>query len=114
MTKGINAGKYRHRITIKAGPTNTTRDTFGRRKGTWTAVATDLWAEKQDWQGTESVEGGRETASVITKFKIRYRTDVSPAQRIYYGTDVYQIDSILDFDGTQHELVLNCRKVVES
>lgn len=113
MTKGINAGKYRHRITIKSSPTDASRDTFGRRKGTWTAVASNIWAEKQDWQGTETVEGGRDTASVTTKFKIRYRTDVSPAMRIYHGSDIYQIDSVLDFDGTHRELVLNSRRVVE-
>jgi SPP1 family predicted phage head-tail adaptor len=113
MSKNINAGKYRHRITIKQSPTDTTRDTFGRRKGSWTTVARDVWAQKEDWQGQETTEAGRDTASVTTKFKIRYRTDVSAAMRIYHGAVIYLVDSVLDFDGTHHELVLNCRRVVE-
>jgi SPP1 family predicted phage head-tail adaptor len=112
MTNMLNAGKYRHTITIKAAPLDSSRDTFGRRTGTGATVAS-VWAEKQDWQGSESVEGGRDAASVTTKFKIRYRTDLKPEMRIYHGADVYQIDSLLDFDGKLRELVLNCRRVVE-
>jgi SPP1 family predicted phage head-tail adaptor len=59
-------------------------------------------------------EGRRETASVTTRFKIRYRTDIEPSMTVHLGTDVYNIASVLDFDGTQRELTLNCRKVINS
>lgn len=105
----MRIGKYRHRITIKNPPTDATRDTFGRRKGTGTTVCT-VWAEKQDWQGDESTENKRESASVTTKWKIRYRTDLTPAMKIYFGGEVYDLLSVLDFDGTKRELVLTSRK----
>lgn len=105
----MRIGKYRHRITIKNPPTDATRDTFGRRKGAGTTVCT-VWAEKQDWQGDESTENKRESASVTTKWKMRYRTDITPAMKIYFNGDVYDLLSVLDFDGTKRELVLTSRK----
>jgi SPP1 family predicted phage head-tail adaptor len=108
--KPINAGKYRHRITIKDAPSDSTRDTFGRRKGTGATVCT-VWAEKQDWQGGENTEGKRETASVTTKWLTRFRTDVAPEMQIVHGEDVYSILSVLDFDGRKRELVLTSRRI---
>ncbi len=107
------AGKYRYRIEIRNAPADTARDGFGRRKGTGTTLAT-VWAEKQDWAGDETAEGKRETASVIVKWKIRYRTGVSSEMRILHGADVYEILSILDFDGRRRELVLTSRKVIDA
>ncbi len=108
--KAIIAGKYRHRITIKAAADDTTRDTFGRRRADDVTVAT-VWAEKQDWAGDETTENGREAASVVTKFRTRYRTDIASEMSIEHGTDVYDILSVMDFDGTKRELLLTCRKV---
>ena len=108
----INAGKYRYRVTIKGAPADSTRDTFGRRKGTGTTIAANIWAEKQDWLGDETTENGRETASVSARWRIRYRTDVLPEMQLIHKSDVYNIMGVLDFDGKQRELVLNCRKVL--
>jgi SPP1 family predicted phage head-tail adaptor len=112
MSPTINAGKYRHRITIRNAALDSSRDTFGGRKGAGTALAT-VWAEKQDWSGAEADEVGRETATVVTKWRIRYRTDVKPVMQIVFDADVYDILNVLDFDGTKRELVLESRKVVE-
>lgn len=106
------AGKYRHRITVKNAPLDSSRDTFGRRKGTGTTVCT-VWAERQDWQGDESEQGKREVASVTTKWKLRYRTDITPEMQIIEGSDTYNILSVLDFDGTKRELLITSRKVLE-
>lgn len=107
-----NAGKYRHRITIQNAPLDSSRDTFGRRKGAGTTVCT-VWAERQDWQGDESEQGKREVASVTTKWKLRYRTDITPEMQIVEGSDTYNILSVLDFDGTKRELLITSRKVLE-
>src|SRR5688572_25962134 len=108
----INAGKYRHRVTIKAAALDSSRDTFGRRKGVGTTIASNIWAEKQDWLGDETTENGRETASVSTRWKIRFRTDVLPEMQLVHGSDTYDIQAVLDFDGRRRELMLNCRKVL--
>jgi SPP1 family predicted phage head-tail adaptor len=104
------AAKYRHRIAVTAAPLDSSRDTFGRRKGTGTTVCT-IWAEKQDWQGDETTQNNREFASVTVKWKVRYRTDITPEMQIVEGADTYNILSVLDFDGTHRELVITSRKV---
>lgn len=111
MAGMINAGKYRHRITIRNAPTDASRTSFGGRKGTGTTVAT-VWAEKQDWSGSEVDEVGRETPTVVTKWRTRYRTDLTPAMQIVFDGIVYDILNVLDFDGTKRELVIESRKVV--
>jgi len=108
----INAGKYRHRVTIKGAAADSTRDTYGRRKGIGTIIAANIWAEKQDWLGDETTENGRETAAVSTRWRIRYRTDVLPEMQLVHGADIYDIMGVLDFDGRKRELTLNCRKVL--
>lgn len=109
----ISIGKYRHRITIRNASTDVSRDSFGGRKGAGSDVAT-VYAEKQDWSGGEITEGKLGTATVTTKWRIRYRADVAPKMQVVHGSDVYDILSVLDFDGTRRELTLECRKVVEA
>lgn len=104
------AAKYRHRITIKNPADDSTRDTFGRRIGVGSTVAT-VWAERQDWQGDETVANNREVGVVTTKWKIRYRADVASKMLIYEGSVQYEILSVLDFDGTKRELLISSRKV---
>jgi SPP1 family predicted phage head-tail adaptor len=107
----INPGKYRHQIVIRNPPADSSRDDFGGRKGSGSTVAT-VYAEKQDWSGSELDEAGRQTATVTTRWKTRYREDILPKMQIVLGTDVYNILSVLDFDGTQRELTIESRKVV--
>lgn len=109
--KRINAGKYQHTIVIRNPPADASRDVFGGRKGTGTTVAT-VWAEKQDWTGVELNEANRETAAVSTKWFIRYRTDVLPKMQIVHGSNVYEILTVLDFDGTKRELVIESRRLI--
>lgn len=109
--KMINAGKYRHAVTIRNVPGDASRDAFGGRKGTGSTVAS-VYAERQDWTGGEVNEANRETASVTTRWRMRYRTDVLPKMQIVSGSDVYEILTVLDFDGTKRELTIESRKVI--
>ena len=106
----INAGKYRHQITIRNPATDASRD-FGGRKGTGTTVAT-VYASREDWTGSELDEAGRQTSIVTTRWKTRYRTDILPKMEIVLGSDIFNITSVLDFDGTKRELTIESRKVV--
>ena len=111
MKSMINPGKYRHQVTIRHPASDSSRDSFGARKGRG-PDGFIVWAEKQDWSGSEVNEAGRETSNVVTKFKIRYRTGVAAKMQVVHGEDEYNILSVLDFDGLKRELVLECRKVV--
>ena len=105
----VNAGKFTHEITIR-NP-STSRDALGGVYGTGTTLAT-VWAEKQDWTGSEAQENGQDTATLRTKFIIRYRSDVQPKMQVVHGSDVYDIEVVMDYDGSKRELTLECRKVM--
>lgn len=107
-TRMVNAGKYTQQITIRNAQTS--RDAMGGLYGTGTTLAT-VWAEKQDWTGSEARENGNDTATLRTKFIIRYRSDVLPKMQVVHGSDVYDIEVVMDYDGTQRETTLECRKV---
>ncbi len=108
QTKMVNAGKYTHSIIIRSP--STSRDALGGVYGTGSTLAT-VWAEKQDWTGSEARENGRDNATLRTKFIIRYRSDVLPKMQVVHGSDVYDIEVVMDYDGTQRETTLECRKV---
>ncbi len=108
QTRMVNAGKYTHEITIR-NP-STSRDAMGGVYGTGSTVAT-VWAEKQDWTGSEARENGQDAATLRVKFIIRYRSDVLPKMQVVHGSDVYDIEVVMDYDGSKRELTLECRKV---
>ena len=108
----LNAGKYRHRITIRNAKTDNNRDGYGARVGAGTANIA-VWAEKTDWNGSEVDEVGRETPVLITRWRIRYRSDIKAYMQVVHGSDVYDIQTVLDFDGLRRELTLETRKVAE-
>jgi SPP1 family predicted phage head-tail adaptor len=111
MAKPINAGKYRHRITIARGPGDESRTDYGNREGSGAPVA-KVWAEKQDWTGREGDELGREYGEVTTRFYTRYRNNVDNTMRVICDGQTYEILAVLDMDGRRRELVLFCRKVL--
>lgn len=111
MTGTVAAGKLRHRITIKNPPTDASRDSTGARTNVGTTLAT-VWAEKQDWSGSESRDASQETAVKLTKFVIRYLSTVLPKMQVVHKVDTYDIEQVLDLDGTKREMVLHCKKVM--
>lgn len=108
QTRMVNAGKYTQQITIRNAQTS--RDAMGGLYGTGSTLAT-VWAEKQDWTGSEARENGNDTATLRTKFIIRYLSTVLPKMQVVHGSDVYDIEVVMDYDGTQRETTLECRKV---
>lgn len=112
MADIINAGKYRHQVIVRNAPTDASRNTYGERTGTGTNQVT-IWAEKTDWNGSEVDELGRETPVVTTRWRTRFRTDITPEMQIVSGSDVFEILSVLDYDGLSRELTIETRKVVQ-
>lgn len=107
-TRMVNAGKYTHSIVIR-NP-STSRDAMGGVYGTGSTLAT-VWAEKQDWTGSEARENGQDATTLRVKFIIRYLSTVLPKMQVVHGSDVYDIEVVMDYDGTKRETTLECRKV---
>jgi len=110
MSKAINAGKYRYRVTLQRPPTDAQRSDYGNRTGAATVIDT-VWAAKEDWTAREGDEFGREYGETTTRFKIRFRTDVDSTLQVVCGSHTYEILGVLDFDGSQRELMLMCKRV---
>ena len=99
----INIGKLNKRVTIKS--LGTTQDALGEIVPTWSTHAT-VWASVVDITGKEFIAAGSTQNSVQTKIAIRYLSTVKPAMRVYYGSDIYNIEAVLGQD--KKSLVLMC------
>jgi SPP1 family predicted phage head-tail adaptor len=101
----INIGKLNRRVTIKS--LGTTQDALGEIVQTWSDLAT-VWASITDLTGKEFIAAGSTQNSVTTKIGIRYLSTVKSTMRVYYGTDIYNIEAVLGQD--KKSLVLMCSR----
>jgi SPP1 family predicted phage head-tail adaptor len=53
----------------------------------------DVWAEKFDLRGREFYAAQQAKADVTTRWRIRWRSDVSILHRLVYGGQVYEINA---------------------
>lgn len=90
----MKSGRMDRQITIQGRDAG--ESVIGSPVNTWTNVAT-VWAEVQPVRGDEVVKLGKETASEMAKFIIRYRSDVSQTNRISYNSKIYNIQYVREF-----------------
>lgn len=100
-------GKMRHRITLQSKGTPA-RDATGAEVITWANLSTapTVWAEELPITGREFLAAGGEQAQATTKFRIRYRSDLTNAMRVTYGSRIFDILHIENAAGLDRELVL--------
>jgi SPP1 family predicted phage head-tail adaptor len=89
----IAAGKLDRQIAIKIATIGA--DDFGAPTETLADVAT-VWAEKRDLRGREFYQANADNAEIETVFRIRWRADVSPLNRIAYAGRDYDIVSVAE------------------
>jgi SPP1 family predicted phage head-tail adaptor len=89
----IAAGKLDRQITIKIVTVG--GDDFSAPTETLSDLAT-VWAEKRDLRGREFYQANAENAEIETVFRIRWRSDVSPLNRIAYAGRDYDIVSVAE------------------
>jgi SPP1 family predicted phage head-tail adaptor len=73
----------------------TTQNAYGEPIVEWEDVAT-VWAGKRDMKGMERFAAQQVMAQVDTKFVIRYRSDVTPINRLVFEGRNYDIVSVLE------------------
>lgn len=107
-------GRKRHRITIQEKPESIGRDAVGAESFTWSNLSTapTVWAEELPVTGREYLAAGQEQGSAVTKFRIRYRSDLDIAMRITYGSRIFDILHIENVEGLDRELVILCKEAV--
>ena len=104
------AGGYRHPITIRERSLSIGMG--GVDEGSWGDLD-DVWAAIEPLRGLEKWEAQRVVGEEVTRFRIRYRSDVLPEMRIKHGSEVYAIEEIINVGERDRELVLVARRLAD-
>ncbi len=100
----LRAGALDRRVTLRAK--SLANDASGQAIETWADLAT-VWAEKRDLRGREYLAAQAVNAEVETLFRIRWRSDVTPANRLTYDGKDYDIAAVAEI-GRREGLELRC------
>ena len=105
----MRAGEMRQRITLQRK--TVTRGAMGGEVTTWVTQAT-VWAEARPASGNELIAGEQRQAVTVTEFRMRYDSAVipKPEWRVLWGPSTYEIVSVLNMDGRNREMRLQCRE----
>lgn len=102
----MNPGDLTQRITVERLQSGV--DDIGQPIEAWTTLAT-VWAAVEPQAGREFVGAGALQAELIVKIRIRYRNDITSADRVLHDGKVYGITSVIDYRSAKRETVLMCK-----
>jgi SPP1 family predicted phage head-tail adaptor len=105
----VQAGKLRHRIKIQEA--TETYNGVGEPVTTWTDYKI-VWAEIRPMQGREYWASQQVNPEVTHRVTIRYLDGVTTEMRINFSDRIFAIDSILNTDEKNVELVVLCKENV--
>lgn len=97
----MKAASLDRRVTIQSR-TAAQSSTTGEVTYTWTDVAT-VWAEVIDLRGREFFAARQVQSDITTRFRIRYRSDVTVLNRLSYDGGTYNIRQVSQI-GRKHGL----------
>ena len=89
----MRAGSLDRRVTLLRR--SLSRNAFGEEEVEYNAFDT-VWAQKLDVTGREYFTAQRDLAVGTTRFRIRYRNDLSVTDRISYNEHVYDIKQLTE------------------
>lgn len=99
----MQAGRLRHRVTIEQ--VTETPNEFGEPTETWAEFAS-AWADREDLTGRELFAAQQVSATVTTRFTMRYVTGVTAKMRLLSDGIVYDIDYPADQEGRGRTLII--------
>ena len=73
--------------------------------GTW-ALSVTVWAAKTDKVGVERFVTDAELAEIAAAYRIRYRSTVDPTWRVKDGSDLWDIEGVIEGPGRNEETIL--------
>lgn len=112
MPKPLHAGRMNHRIAFKRQAAG--QDDTGAPNGAWEEFYA-CSAFLDPLAGREWINGGVVHADVTHKIGLRYASelaDATPADRVYYGSRVFNIVAIRNLDEANRWLELAVREIV--
>ncbi len=108
-SRRLNAGRMRHRVTIKQK--SVTRSDSGEEVVIWETVGT-YWASVEPIRGREFVEMHQAQAEISHRIRMRYNSAITPANRAYFGSRVFEIVSVIHVEERGRETQLMCSERV--
>lgn len=88
----MRAGDLTSRVTIQQR--STTPDAWGQPTETWSEVVT-CWANIRHNSGAEAIKGDAEISVVKASIRIRWRTGITSAMRVVFGSATYAIKAVM-------------------
>lgn len=101
----MDSRSLNRRVTIKELAEG--QDDIGQPIQTWNDVAS-VWASILHPNGAESIKADADVSIVKASIRIRRRTDVTPAMRVYHGSTSYEIKAVLPDEQNRDRLDLSC------
>ena len=103
-------GPLRHRLIIESA--NPSDDGHGGQTDPWASPVTvaTVWGRIAPLRGRERLRAGQLDARHSHRITIRYRDDVTAAQRIRSGTRIFNIRAVTDRDERGRWLDLLCEE----
>jgi SPP1 family predicted phage head-tail adaptor len=97
----MRSGDLNRQVTIQARAT--TQDAAGQQSTTWTDVVT-VNAKIQPLSGRELELAKAFSSEVDYQIEMRYRTNLTAANRLVYQGKVFNVHAVIDVD-TRHEVL---------
>ena len=101
----------RHPVVIQQRVVTT--DAYGEAVETWTTLAEEMADVRMQPGGESWTSGADQSVARLThRVRLRYRSDVTPLNRVQWNGRILDIESAVDPDGRSRELLLICAEVV--
>lgn len=112
----IQAGKLNKRVIVQVNTPS--QDGFGQPIPSWSTHDT-IWAAIDPLVGAELVKAQQIAPEATVKITTRYRVDpntnvvdITPANRILWGTRIFEINAVIDPLEKNEELRLLCKEIL--
>lgn len=108
----MRAGRLRHRVVLQAP--NPTLDTYGQPIRGW-ATGITVWASVEPLNGREYFRAQAEQGETRVRMRLRYGSEISAitaAWRVTFDSKVYNIQSVIQPDEVNREIILMCSEGV--
>ncbi len=103
----MRGGRLRHQVTVQQA--THAQDAYGATTETWSTYV-QAWAGVEPIRGTERFEAAKNQAQADTKIVMRYRSGITPAMRVLFGSRIFDIQSVIEPNTRRRELHLMCKE----
>jgi len=105
----MEAGALRHKVLIEK-PAETI-NSLGEITTSWTTFAT-VWAEIIPLSGKEYWSSRQVNSEVTGKIRIRYLPGITPKMRVKFGSRIFNIEAVMNYQEKNIESVLLVKEVL--